>query len=44
MTDALQLMLDDNEKFSTFPVDGWFDIKYVSKPRAENILIKLGYS
>jgi len=25
LTDALQLMLDKNEKFSVFPVDGWFD-------------------
>jgi glucose-1-phosphate thymidylyltransferase len=25
LTDALQLMLDQGEKFSTFPVDGWYD-------------------
>ena len=25
LTDALQLMLDKGEKFSTFPVEGWFD-------------------
>ena len=25
LTDALQLMLDKGEKFSTFPVDGWYD-------------------
>jgi glucose-1-phosphate thymidylyltransferase len=25
LTDALQIMLDDGEKFTTFPVDGWYD-------------------
>ncbi|MFC2130726.1 sugar nucleotidyltransferase [Bacteroidota bacterium] len=25
LTDVLQLMLEKGEKFSTFPVDGWFD-------------------
>jgi glucose-1-phosphate thymidylyltransferase len=25
LTDALQLMLDNNEIFTTFPVDGWYD-------------------
>ena len=25
LTDALQLMIDDNAKFVTFPVDGWYD-------------------
>ena len=25
LTDALQLMLEANEKFNTFPVDGWYD-------------------
>ncbi|MDP1995397.1 MAG: sugar phosphate nucleotidyltransferase [Ignavibacteria bacterium] len=25
LTDALQMMIDDGEKFTTFPVDGWYD-------------------
>lgn len=25
LTDALQLMLDEGEQFTTFPVDGWYD-------------------
>jgi len=25
LTDALQLMLNEGEKFTTFPVDGWYD-------------------
>ncbi len=25
LTDALQMMIDGGEKFSTFPVDGWYD-------------------
>jgi glucose-1-phosphate thymidylyltransferase len=25
LTDALQLMIDDGERISTFPVDGWYD-------------------
>ncbi len=25
LTDALQLMIDKGEKFTTFPVDGWYD-------------------
>jgi glucose-1-phosphate thymidylyltransferase len=25
LTDALQMMIDRGEKFSTFPVDGWYD-------------------
>lgn len=25
LTDALQMMIDDGEKFTTFPVEGWYD-------------------
>jgi glucose-1-phosphate thymidylyltransferase len=25
LTDAIQIMIDDGEKFTTFPVDGWYD-------------------
>ncbi len=25
LTDALQIMIDDGEKITTFPVDGWYD-------------------
>ncbi len=25
LTDALQIMIDNGEKFTTFPVDGWYD-------------------